>query len=157
MHEILRLFSFTKDTAQAVPESEEMLGKKPFCSTSELGALPAFDGLGARRMGDARVSYRPSSRMTLTDPTSLNSRTDCIFDITVRSWNHYWLDPLTFISVRSASCVALFTCSCENGISATKRQPNGARTKMHQRISAEDPEKQFLSRVTKGQAAIPSS
>src|SRR5262249_38665147 len=63
-------------------------------------------------MGDTWVSYRRSSRMTLTDLTSLNSRTDCIFDISVRSWNQYWLDPPTFINVRLASCVRLFTCSC---------------------------------------------
>ena len=46
--------------------------------------------------------------MTLTERTSLNSGTACIFDITVTSWNQYWLDPLTFINVRLASCVGLF-------------------------------------------------
>jgi len=30
----------------------------------------------------------------------IEPRTDSIFDITVRSWNQYWLDPLTFINVR---------------------------------------------------------
>ena len=53
-------------------------------------------------MRDVWVWYRRSSRMTLIGRTSLNSRTDCIFDMTVRSWNRYWLDPLTFINVRLA-------------------------------------------------------
>src|SRR5262245_61090935 len=79
---------------------------------SELGALPAYDGLGARRTGGGWVSYQRSSRMTLTACTSLNSRMACIFDITVRSWNQLGLEPLTFINVRLASCMALFACSC---------------------------------------------
>src|SRR5215813_12292057 len=59
-------------------------------------------------MGDAWVSYWPSSRVILTGLTSLNSRTDCIFDITVRSWNQYWLDLPTFINVHLTHCVGLF-------------------------------------------------
>ena len=37
-------------------------------------------------------------------------RTGCIFDITVRSWNQLGLEPLTFIDMRFASCMALFAC-----------------------------------------------
>src|SRR5262249_50652842 len=61
-------------------------------------------------MRDVWVSYRRSSRMTLTERTSSNSRTDCNFDITVRSWKQSWLDPLIFINVRLASYVGLSTC-----------------------------------------------
>src|SRR5262249_40593227 len=59
-------------------------------------------------MRDIWVSSRRSSRMTLTERTSLNLRTDYIFDITVASWNQYWLDLLTFINVRLTHCVGLF-------------------------------------------------
>src|SRR5262245_45821692 len=59
-------------------------------------------------MREVWVSYRPSSRAILTGLTSLNSRTDCSFDITVTSWNPYWLDPPTFINVRLRDCVGLF-------------------------------------------------
>src|SRR5262249_757923 len=59
-------------------------------------------------MGGAWVSYRRSSRMTLMERTSLNSRMYCIFDITVRSSNQYSLDLPTFINVRLRDCVGLF-------------------------------------------------